>query len=529
MKTTTRVAALALAAVATVPLAACAGGGEQQSDVLRYGLSSAPSCADPAQSSTNQTVNVSRQVVDSLLDQNRETGELTGWLAQRFAASADGRSFTFTLRDGVTFSDGTPLTSDVVKQNFDALTSDAKTSTRTLQASGFLLGYQGTDTPDPHTAVVRFAEPNAQFLQAAATTQLGILSASTVARSFDDRCSSVNVVGSGPYTYSGWEQNRSVSLTRRDGYGWAPDVGFAPQARYRTVEFSVIPESGVRAGSVGSGQLDAAADPQPQDRAGLEAAGASFVSRPNPGLPYVFQANVSRGVLADRAVRTALTWALDRRELVDTVLGDGFEPATSVLASTTPGYRADPLVKHDPESAKKVLDAAGWRSSGTDTRSRNGTRLAFEVIYSPEFYGNKPILELVQRQLAAVGIDLKITSLSNDDFLSRRSAGDFDAVYYNVTRADPDILRSRLGAAGTNYSRRGVDPQIDPLLAQQAGIADRAARLRAVGTLQTRILEAGYAVPVVELSQVASIADGFDGIGFDASGVLRLQFPGGES
>ncbi|MFW0788527.1 ABC transporter substrate-binding protein [Gordonia sp. CPCC 205333] len=524
MKTTTRVAVAAIAVSAVIPLAAC-GSDASAPDVLRYGLSSAPTCADPAQSSTNQTVNVSRQVVDSLLDQNRKTGELTGWLAQKYQVSPDGRSFTFILRDDVTFSDGTPLTADVVKKNFDALTSDKKTSTRTLQASGFLLGYQRTDTPDKRTVIVRFAEPNVQFLQATATTQLGILAPSTVARTFDERCTAANVVGSGPYTYSGWEQNRSASLTRRDDYTWAADVGFAPKARYRTVEFSVVPESGVRAGSVGSGQLDAIADPQPQDREDLTAAGASITSRSNPGLPYVFQSNVSRGVLADRTVRNAVTWALDRPELVQTVLGDAFKPATSVLASTTPGYRTDPLIKYDPDAAKKALDAAGWRAEGAGTRSKNGTKLSFDVIYSPEFYGNKPILELVQRQLAQVGIDLKISALANDDFLSRRSSGDFDAVYYNVTRADPDILRSRLGFDGTNYSRRGFDANVDPLLTEQAGVGDQGQRLRIVDTLQTRIIEAGYAIPVVELSQVAAVAGGFGGIGFDASGVLRLQYP----
>lgn len=525
MKTIARAVATALAASTALGLAACADD-QSQSDVLRYGLSSAPSCADPAQASTNQTVNVARQVVDSLLDQDRRTGELKPWLAQQYEASPDGRSFTFTLRDDVTFSDGTPLTSDVVKKNFDALTSDESTSTRTLQASGFLLGYVGTDTPDPRTAVVRFADPNVQFLQAAATTQLGILAPATVARSFDERCSGTAVVGSGPYTYTGWEQDRSATLTRRDDYGWTPDVGLT-KARYRTVEFTVVPESGVRAGSIGSGQLDAVADPQPQDRQTLESVGATLTSRPNPGLPYVFQSNVSRGVLADRDVRRAVTWALNRTELVDTALGDGFTPATSVLASTTPGYRADPQVRYDPTAAKTTLDKAGWRTSDGGTREKGGTRLSFDVIYSPEFYGNKPVLELVQRQLAAVGIDLTITALSNDDFLSRRNAGDFDAVYYNVTRADPDILRSRLGADGTNYSQRRPDAQIDPLLSQQAGTADRQARLRLVDTLQTRLVDAGYAIPVVELSQVAAVGSGFDGLGFDASGVLRLQFPDG--
>ena len=89
------------------------------------------------------------------------------------------------------------------------------------------------------------------------------------------------------------------------------------------------------------------------------------------------------------------------------------------------------------------------------------------------------------------------------------------------------ILRSRLSTTGTNYSQRSPDPQIDPLLDQQAGVADQAARHRIVDRIQTRLAEAGYAIPVTELSQVAAVAAGFGGIGFDASGVLRLQFEAG--
>lgn len=515
-------AAMATVAAATLALTACSSE-TTTSDTLRYGLSSAPSCADPAQASTNQTVNVARQVVDSLVDQNPGTGEITGWLAQQYAISDDGRSFTFTLRPDVTFSDGTPLTSTVVKQNFDALTTQAS-STRTLQASGFLLGYDRTDTPDPHTAVVHFKQPNVQFLQAAATTQLGILAAATVSKTFDERCRGETVIGSGPYTYQAWDQNRSITLAARQNYRWAPEIGFSPEVRYRTVEFSVVPESGVRSGSISGGQLDAIADPQPQDRAALESVGARFVSRPNPGLPYILQANLSRGVLADPVVRQAVSSSLNRQVLVDTALGAGFRPATSILASTTPGYRADPGLAFDPGAARAGLDRAGWQVGPDGIRTRAGQRLSFDVIYSPEFYANKPILELAQQQLRDSGIDMTITALSNDDFLTRRADGRFDAVYYNVTRADPDILRSRIGVQGTNFSRRAVDPATDPLLEAQAGIADRRERLALVDRIQSRLLSVDYAIPIVELSQVAAVAPGYPGVGFDASGVLRLQF-----
>ncbi|MCX6492290.1 MAG: ABC transporter substrate-binding protein, partial [Rhodococcus sp.] len=118
-----------IATTATV-LAGCAGGAAttaadagpaQPGGTLRYGLSGAPTCSDPAQSGTNQTIYVTRQVVDSLTDQNPETGEIEPWLAERWEVGPDAKSFTFTLKDGVTFSDGTVLDAAAVKANFDAI------------------------------------------------------------------------------------------------------------------------------------------------------------------------------------------------------------------------------------------------------------------------------------------------------------------------------------------------------------------------------------------------------------------------
>ena len=107
-------AGIGAAAVLATALTACGGGSSSSSadagppqpgGTLRYGLSQAPTCADPAQSGTNQTIYVARQVVDSLTDQDPETGELKPWLAESWDTDADASSFTFHLKEGVTFSD----------------------------------------------------------------------------------------------------------------------------------------------------------------------------------------------------------------------------------------------------------------------------------------------------------------------------------------------------------------------------------------------------------------------------------------
>ncbi len=228
--TVARTATATVAALAVFGLAAC-GGGSSQSDAagppvsggtLRYGLSDAPTCSDPAQSATNQTIYVTRQIVDSLTDQVPGSGDLKPWLAQSWEVSPDAKTFTFHLKPDVTFSNGTPLTADSVKKNFDAIVTTLGGAKAPLAAT-YLSGYTGTTVVDPLTARVEFSAPNAQFLQATSTPQRGIQADATVAATPEQRCQGTNI-GSGPFVYSAWQQGRSAALRKRTGYQWGSAV-----------------------------------------------------------------------------------------------------------------------------------------------------------------------------------------------------------------------------------------------------------------------------------------------------------------
>ncbi len=381
-------AGIGAAAVLATALTACGGGSSspsadagpaQPGGTLRYGLSQAPTCADPAQSGTNQTIYVARQVVDSLTDQDPATGELKPWLAESWETDADASSFTFHLKEGVTFSDGTPFTAESVKKNLDAIVNALSGAKAPLGAS-YLAGYTGTTVIDPLTAQVDFAAPNAQFLQASSTPQLGILSDASVVRSAEERCTG-NISGTGPFTYADYQQDKSVTLAKRAGYNWGSDVfGHDGEAYLDTIEFSVVPESGVRTGSLSSGQLDAISDALPQDaprRSKARAAGAHHVEPPGTP-PFGFQPNVTRGPLVDPpVVRSALVPAINRQELVDTVLGPNFTPATSTLASRTPRLRV--AAGRDVRPGEGEVDSgSGGLGSGADgIREKGGQKLSF--------------------------------------------------------------------------------------------------------------------------------------------------------
>ncbi|MGX1774624.1 ABC transporter substrate-binding protein [Nocardia brasiliensis] len=525
-----RIVALAGALAAASTLAACgadaaAPGGDagppQPGGTLRYGLSQAPTCSDPAQAGTNQTLYVTRQIVDSLTDQDPKTGELKPWLAQSWEVSPDAKVFTFHLTDGVTFSDGTPLTADSVKQTFDSVLRLG--SAKAPLAGSYLTNYVGTTAVDKLTARIEFSKPNAQFLQASSTTQLGILAAATTAKPAEQRCLGDNI-GSGPFTYTNYRQDASATLAKRTGYQWGSAVfAHRGEAYLDKIEFTVVPESGVRTGSLASGQLDAISDALPQDAPQLEATGGRILSTANPGVPFGFQTNVTRGPLRDPAVRQALLPAIDRKQLVDTVLGPQFKPATSVLASSTPGYRDfSARLAYDPAKAKGILDQAGWVPGGDGIRVKDGARLSFSVLFSQVFAGNQAIIELVQQQLRQIGVELKLDLVSIAETTARQGTKDFDTSYGNTTRADGDILRTSFGLDGRNLNAREAVPALDDALNGQLSTSDTATRNTLIGTAQQQVLDAGLLIPTVELSQAIGASSTTQDLKFEAS--ARLQF-----
>lgn len=517
-------------AALSVVLTACGGGSTSSSadageptagGTLRYGLSGAPSCSDPAQSATNQTIYVARQVVDSLTDQDPDTGEITPWLADSWEVAPDASSFTFKLKDGVTFSDGTPVDAEAVKANFDSIVNVLTTAKAPLGGS-YLFGYEGTTVVDPLTARIDFTGPNAQFLQASSTTQLGIQSPETVAKPAEDRCSGNNI-GSGPFTYADYQQDRSVTLAKRTGYNWGSDV-FAHdgEAYLDTIEFTVVPESGVRTGSLSSGQLDAISDALPQDAPQIEATGGQILTTSNPGVPFGIQPNVTRGVLQDPEVRKALVPAINRQELVDTVLGPDFRTATSTLASKTPGYTELTDVTYDPEKAKSILDAAGWVPGPDGIREKDGQKLSFKVMFAAVFAGNQAILELTQQQLRDVGVDLQLELVSVPESTARQNTKDYDANYYNSTRADGDILRTSFAIDGRNLNARGPIPDLDASLTNELATTDTAERNAIIAAAQQQVLDNGLWIPTIELSQAIGAGANVQDLKFEAS--ARLQF-----
>ncbi|GAA3208554.1 ABC transporter substrate-binding protein [Oerskovia jenensis] len=474
-------------------------------------------CIDPQQVGNNDAIASARQTVASLTAQDPDTGEILPWLAESWEVDADATSFTFTLREGPTFADGTPIDAAAVKTNFDKI---VELGAAASLGSAYLVGYEGTTVVDPRTVRVDFSAPSAQFLQASSTFSLGLLSPASAALSVEDRCAG-KFVGSGPFAVRSYTFDQEVVLEKVAGYDWASEADdHTGEAYLDTVTVKFVPEASVRTGSLLSGQIDATAAISTVDLPQFDGNGFWLAYRANPGVVFNLFPNESRPLAADPAVRQAISKGIDREEIAATLLTPQDEPATSVLSHSTPLWAdvSDDLA-YDPDGAEKLLDDAGWVEGADGVRVKDGQRLSTTVT----FWQVAEPLELVQQQLAKIGVDLQLKQVTVAESTELKKSGDFDFDYYNLTRSDPDVLRTIFSANARNINKRAPE-EVDDLLDRSAASTDPAERQELVTEAARLLVQQGHSIPVYELSTTIAAADTVHGLGFEAS--TRLDFHG---
>lgn len=487
----------------------------QHGGVLRVAFDGDPNCIDPQQAGNNTALNVGRQLVDSLTDQDPQTARIVPWLAQRWEVSDDSRRFTFHLREGVTFADGSALDATAVKANFEAIVA---LGAQAQLAGTYLAGLESIDVLGPLSVRITFKQANAQFLQASSTMSLGLLSPATLERSAEERCQGA-LVGSGPFGVKSFEHNRLVSIESRPDYAWPSSLaGHEGRAWLDAIEFHVLPESGVRLGSLLSGQIDVNTGVAVQDEAVLEAQGIPSIARSNPGIVFNLTPNESLPPLDDTNVRRALNKAIDRSQFKG-VISRYQKPASSILASSTPYYQdLGASLAYDPEGAGRLLDAAGWTKAADGWRERDGKRLGFALDY---WQASTPVLELVQQQLRQAGIELRLNKSTIGQVSLSQASLKYQLWFFNLTRADPDVLRTVFLASGRNVNVRAPSG-LDQALLDSAASLDAQARGALIQQASSELVEQGHVIPLVEAATVTAFRDVVRGLHYEAS--TRLQF-----
>lgn len=511
------------------PAAAQASGGTLK--VAFWPDNAAFNCVDPFQVYWIEHRTVIRNVADSLTDQDPKTGEIKPWLATEWKISADGLQYIFKLRDGVTFSDGTPLNAEAVKANFDGAKKVVAQTGGAAFGSSYIQGFDHAEVVDPLTVKLVFNKPNASFLQATSTTNLAIISPASYTKTLEQRCAG-DFVASGAFTLAGYQPNELTTLKKRPDYAWGSALSQNTKAPYLDeVQFSYVAEDSVRTGNLTSGAIDIAWPRNPftvEDRGLIKASGAGLESRSLPGVAYTLFPNVSAGrPLADKNVRRALYSALDLQTYAHTIFGSDYPVVGGPFDATTPYFVAQTgKLAHDPDAAKALLDKAGWKTGSDGYRVKDGKRLTLVIPIAQFNVGS----ELIQDQLKQVGIEVKLEVTTTAERPAKIANGQYDLTETYFTRADPGALQFILNPAVANskaLAENATDPQtkksVIALFDKATQTTDVKVSRRAYADLQALLLEEGVTFPIFERVQYAGVGKNVQGIAFTSESFLKLN------
>ncbi|MBS0559267.1 MAG: ABC transporter substrate-binding protein [Proteobacteria bacterium] len=351
-------ASAAAVAIGGVPRSAAAQ--PHAGGTLVYANISGPGTLDPYVSGSLVELEIIHHIYEGLV----EMDEHYAWkpmLASKVEASPDAKTFTFTLRKGVKFSNGKEMTSADVLASFQRYQKLSTNASILADADGF-------DTPDPYTFVVRLKKPNAVFLDIlkSPTYPLSIMPAEEK----DKPAREADVIGTGPYTLGEWARDSHLVLNRNDGYvadtsAPGPD-GFAGRktAYLDHIRYNFVPEANARVAALQSGDANAASDIPPE-------LSKRFADRKDLSLlkvfPYcqqVFVTNSQNGPTANPLIRQAIAAAVNVDEILDAT-GQIAQKNASLLYAFSPYYSpevAKPYYdQHNPAKVKELLAKAGYK------------------------------------------------------------------------------------------------------------------------------------------------------------------------
>jgi len=482
--------------------APAASGEPQSGGTLTIAEYSEPDILDPHISFNRHTWLVALQMFDTLLVASKE-GELLPHLATSWEVNEDGTSYTFTLREDVTFHDGEPFNAEAVKYNFDRIVDP---DTGSLGLASDLGPYESSEVLDEYTVQINFSEPNGSFPLLAATRIFMVSPAAAEAAGPDDF--GFQPVGSGPFQFVEWIQQDSITLERYDEYDWAPEIFDHDGVAYLDqVIFRYIIEPGTRLAALEAGEVDVAIRLPEYDVARIrEDERFSVLSEMVPGLPTNFIMNTNQSPLDDVRVRRALNLWLDRELVNDIVWAGENAPAYGPITPNTFAYlpAVEEINALDREQAQALLAEAGWEDSdGDGILDKDGEPLTLQI-YSGGDYTDPP--EAISGQFVEMGADVEIVMVPWAEQRQVASAGDHHLMVATFNNPDPRVMRllfhsENVGESGwvwTHLTESDPDlqAQIDELLVAGDQESDQAAREEIYQEVQRLLVDNAVTLPV---------------------------------
>ncbi len=451
-------------------------------------------------------------------DGNYLPGLATGW-----ENSEDGSSWTLTLREGVTFQDGTPFNAEAVKTNLERILAP---ETASAQLASDIGPIASITVDGEHKLTINYDTPWITLLDALRRTPIW---SPTAMANFSLADFDKNLVGTGPFTLAEWVQNDHISMKRWDGYGgWNGMADNAGPVSVESLTIRFVGEDAVLGQFLQAGEVDIVFG-LPALFVDLYADNPDykFISKGQAGTGLQMVMNIRNPPLNDIRVRRALHMGRNMAAVNDIVYDGLYGASDGPLNNIHPCFwdGATDLYPNDPDQARALLEDAGWVDDGSDVRKASGIdgvedgaplTITYTILH------HKEIGEVLQAQYRDIGIDLQIEAVPGPVQLDKVQRRDFQLMYERQRSPSPLILdqvwNSKWdqpgGWAWTGY----VDAELDGYVNQLRSIGDQEARCEVAIEAQKIIMDQALMLPTLSQPIFVAMAKNVDGFQIGAEG-----------
>jgi len=471
-----------------------------------------PDFLDPHRTTRFHSLVALSYVMEPLFDMDPEFQPIP-LLAQSFEWSEDKLTMVIHLKRSVLFHNGQEMTSRDVKASYERYFR--------LSALENYIGpnYQGITeilTPDPYTVIFRFQTPKPLALVHMADAHASIMPADWIAATPDEEVGVKSLIGTGPFRFEEWIRGDRIVLHRFDDYAHAPAyLETSGPARAEALTMRIIPESATRLAEILAGNIDYTFDVPLAGFQQLSAnPGTQVRMAPSYSVQYL-ACNMKRDLFVDQRVRRAIAHAVKKEDIVKGAwFGIAF-PVDGLVGPGTTGYWKgveEIAYDHDPALAVALLEEAGWTAVDRDgTRMKDGERLEVTLISFSNVDQWRRAAEVVQGQLAQVGIKVNLSLAEVGATYDRARAADYDLGIFRNTwwMGQPYLtfLTHSVNIGSSNYGQ-WKNPVIDTLLDLSSNSLDDALRNQAFMAAQAIVVESAVWIPLaVNVNVLAARTD----------------------
>lgn len=359
-------------------------------------------------------------------------------LAESWTISEDGKIYTFNIRKGVTFSDGTVCDAKAIKANFDAIIENKSRHTW-LEMMQLL---ESVDLIDDYTIQIKMSKPYYPML-----TELGVTRPfamiSPKAMKDGSTKNGVNAyIGTGAYILKDFVTDEYAVFEANENYwGKVPEI--------KKIIVKVIPDNQTRILALEKGEIDLIFGKNMIDADAINKYKSSekfttALSEPTSTRQIVL--NTSNGILRDKSVKHALQYATNKQAISDGVFYGLEKPADTLFSKTIPYSNIDlKPYEFSMEKAAETLDQAGWLKNDKGIREKDGQKLQLSLLYNSDSVTEKIISEYLQSEYKKIGVEISIAGEEEQSYRDKMKTGNFDMVF-NICWGTPYDPQSSLAA-----------------------------------------------------------------------------------